>query len=51
MKVPRNADDRAADVTAFLIPFFDGLRAVRMIFKGRYVEKAHVNDRNNLDKA
>jgi hypothetical protein len=51
MKVPRNADERAADVPAFLIPFFDGFRAVRMRFKGRYVEKAHMNERNNLDKA
>jgi hypothetical protein len=50
MKVPRNADERAADVTAFLIPF-DGFRAVRRRFRGRYVEKAHMNERNNLDKA
>ncbi len=51
MKVLRNAEDLAEDFNAFLKPFLDGFRAVRMRFSGRYVENAHTNDLANLDSA
>jgi hypothetical protein len=35
MKVPRKAEERAEDFTAFAIAFFDGFRNVRRMFKGR----------------
>jgi hypothetical protein len=51
MNVPRNADDLAEDFNAYVSPFFDGRRSVRVKFKGRYVENAQINERTNLDKA
>jgi len=35
MKVPKKAEERAEDFTAFVIAFVDGFLSVRTIFRGR----------------
>jgi hypothetical protein len=51
MKVPRKADDRTEDLSAYCNPFFDGLRRVRVRLRGRYVEKAHKKERKKRLRA